>query len=132
MKNKKAFSVITSTILLLLVAITTGILTLNWHINFQQNYTDNKLEAGKVGPLEIKELKTNGTYSIIGVMNKGETYHQIDNVKINLNDCSPSGQYIVVETDLIQVNCSVTIGNTYQIDVFSNHGVYTKTLTVFE
>lgn len=130
--SKKGLSVITSTVLLLLVAISTGILIFNWYVDFQGTYTDEFVQQGKVGALEIKELKISGVGASIGVKNKGDVYHQIDTIKINGVTCIPSLNYVVVEAKNLIVDCSVSIGSTYVVDVFSNNGIFSRTISVFE
>jgi hypothetical protein len=133
MNKKAALSIISSTVLLLLVTISVGIFAYQWYASFQQDYTEKNLYQGKGGILEIMEVKTSGSNIQIGLRNKGELYHTIERVKIGSTQCTLLGTYIINNADNILVSgCSLTIDSTYEIVVFTERGVFTKTLTLIE
>ncbi len=133
MMKKAQLSVISATVLLFLVTGSASIFAYQWYTSFGEKYTEKELYEGKGGVLEIMELKTSGSNVQIGLRNKGELYHTIERVKVGSNECTLPGVYIVNNVDNIIVsNCSISIDSTYEIVVFSERGVFTKTLTVFE
>jgi len=129
-RNKKAIGPILATILLLFVTVVVGSGVIVWFSEFQSGYEAKKeIQSGK-SKLDILGIQTyNTTKSKIGIRNVGTSYHIISKVKVNSNECSLLSTNVVQDLDFVYLNCSVVVGNNYNVVVYSNNGIYSKTLT---
>lgn len=133
LKSKAAISTIVSIILLTLVAAITGVFFYEWGIEFVQDFESENELKGNIGKLEILGVKGTLDYkSVLGVRNTGTVDQEIYSVKLNGEDCNVLNSNIVGNVKNLELDCDVTELNNYEIEVNSNAGVFSKTLSVLE
>ena len=131
--NKKALSELVTILLLLVVASISFVVIFNWFIAFQSDLNAKGSLENNIGKLDIIGIKTyQTTTSQIGVRNNGGSYHIINKVLINKNNCNLLSTNVVEDVDVIYTSCSFILGQNYDIELFSDKGVFSKTLTALE
>ena len=120
-------------ILLLGVGISATIYMSDWASeNFNIYVTDKEFES-EIGDLELLGLKSSGPYaSILGIRNVGLVVHNVSFVKIGGRECRILSSKEIGNIQNLELNCNVNQFDTYDIDVISNFGIYSKVLTVWE
>lgn len=129
--NKKALIPVFEVALLLIVAILSVVIVFKWGAEFQSSW-DAKTEASAgVKDLEVLSIEIyNENESVIGVKNKGSAYHLLNAVYLDGGECDLLSTNVVELVEPVYLNCSVNLSQSYEIDIYSNKGVFSKTLTV--
>ena len=131
--NRAGVLSVVEIILLLGVGVVATIFLGNWtNSNFENYLFENELE-GNVGELEILGIKSSGEYgSILGIRNTGSINHNISVVKIGDTECRVLNSKNVGNIKNLELNCNVDKLSTYNIDIISDKGIYSKVATVWE
>ena len=133
MKNKKALSVIVSTLLLLLIAVAAGITLYFWFLNFQDDWQLKAQHHQNVGPIEILKVENYlGSHSLVHVRNKGKSTHILNKILLNNITCQGLSTGVIKEVGIIRTNCTVAINSNYNVEIFTDKGVYSKYVTVYQ
>jgi hypothetical protein len=133
MDSKKGISPIVSVTLLLFVVVVAFTGISNWAQTFQNQMSfkaGGEFEGLKV---EIKSLtRVSDNLSLLVVKNPSRQYIVIDSVTISTLACDMVYSNVVVDFGQIYLDCDVSVGSTYDIDILSTIGSSSKTLSVFD
>lgn len=131
--STKGISPIISVLLLLVVAVIAAIGVTRWYMSSQTFFATDIDAESQIGDLEILGLRNvDDRFSILGVRNLGEVEQTISKYMIDGNECSAVRDSVVGDVTLILLNCSVNNFESYNVEIFSNAGVFSKVTTVLE
>lgn len=122
--NKKAINVIITTTLLLLVAVVTGSVIMNWQNHFISNFLIKSEYFQNSCDIEIAKMETVNSISNVVVRDLCSSYQIIDFIKIDGIEYSPTFSVIDGIT-YIQLNDTLDHG-VKNIVIKTNKGIYDK------
>lgn len=132
--NKKGFTEIAAILLLLIVVVLASGAMYTWFNQFKSDWQAKQEIQNPNSRIEILGIKTyDTTQSQIGLKDlAGKSYHIITKILIDGNECEMISSNVVEYHNTIHLNCSLNLNQNYQIDVFSQNGIFSKTFTVQE
>ena len=133
LKNKKALSVIIGVLLLLSLTSIVGVSMYYWFTSFSSEYQvkqQNEMNIRDVDILGIKYLSRNRAQ--VGVRNSGEGYHVVNRITINGEECDVIGPNVVESVSNLYVDCPTVIDENYEISIYSDKGISSRSFTSFE
>ena len=124
-KNKKGFSAVVATALLLVVAVVSVVAFGNWFANFQGDIQSGTQTQAQSPSLIITRV-SNGS---VWLNNRGTKIVEDVKVEINSNDCTPSSGSLDImqginkyEISSTSTGCSLSKGDKVNIYVYSTTG----------
>lgn len=129
---KKAVSQVVAIMLMMVAAVILGFILIEWFFQFSSDWKTKPVNQNDVGHIDIIGLKYNDSEkSFLGLKENSDYSYNISKVKLNDNDCLILSSSIIESFENVLINCSVVIGNSYNINVFSDKGVFSRTVTVY-
>jgi hypothetical protein len=130
MKQKKAFSAVMIVALLLLI-IVGAIVSLNiWFNNFNSDLIA-KYGVKSKDKIEISSIKIyDFERTLITLKKYSEGYEVINKLKLNGKECFMYSSNVIEKASYIPTNCSFNLYDTVKIEIFTDNGVYSKTLSI--
>lgn len=132
-RSKKGLSVVISVVLMILIASVVGSALFFWFQTFQSEYEIKQQLEGSERDLEILGIQyVNALNAIVGVKNNGPSYQIVNKIEVNGQECDVVGTNVVDSVSNLYVDCPVILDENFNVEVFSDEGISSRTFTSFE
>lgn len=130
---KKGLSTVVAAILILLVAVSSGVAVYTWFTSFQEEFTKKQQFVGDARNLEILGVQyINERKALLGLRNSGESFQIVESVRVGDQDCQVVGTNVVEEVSNVFIECPTDLEENYDLKITTNRGISAKTVTSFE
>ncbi|MCB9370069.1 right-handed parallel beta-helix repeat-containing protein [Candidatus Woesearchaeota archaeon] len=131
-ENKKATLPAVATVLLLFVVVVTSISTYTWVTTFRNSLqikVDNQ-KSGQIEPMELKQAEGNKATLALRHTSTKDSFQIISSITLDNSSCLSLNGNVIDTNFVFLLNCSVLSGKAYQVAVYTNNGIYEKSLFV--
>lgn len=134
MKTKKALSSIVSMSLLLLIVVISSISLSNWYESYSDEMLIKYTLKTTSSDLKIKNLEYyDSTYTKLYLRNLNQnTYYVIDKITVNGYMCHFLTENVIISLNTIYLDCSLTTNGVYEIAVYTDKGIFEKTIYFYK
>lgn len=131
--SKKGLSVIIAVMLLFALTVIMGSGLFYWFNTISSEWQikqDYERTSRSIDVLGVKYLSP--TRAQVGLRNPGIGYHIVDSLVINGQECLVIGSNVVESITELTVDCPVIIDENYEVRIYSDKGISTRSFTSFE